>query len=1443
MKTLRDTFSLTHTTVKRFAKKLWRRFRIVEFKLKRRHTWLPRLRWLALAGLVLFSACVPTLEFLIKNQGYYVSDTVRSIVGTPNKALASKIAYNAEKDSWQFNKDGMPLSSSTSQQASMPTVEDLKAQIGGGSKKDNSLYSVDIPSDGRKGLTYYDTNTDLSFNLAPEFYVGQARKTDDYIVYSAQKDVQLIYTAKTNGMKEDIILNKPIGDEVEFNYTLNLPSDLKATIQDDGSLGIFSASPALYGNISFGDGQDKEKIMSARQTAAKDHLLFVIPAPVIVEAGGNTTKSHTRFTLRDGMLSIVAQNMQALAYPLSVDPSVVVTSSTDFGAGNGDNISYDTDQISRDKLTGGSLGTWGTTTSYSVGGVAGVGAVAYNGYLYATGGNNGSTQEDDSQYAAINSDGTVGTWTAGGDMTIPRTLHGSVAYNGYLYAIGGTTTSGTKVNSVEYAPINSNGSIGTWATTSSLSSVTTSASAVAYNGYLYLLGGGDGSATNTVAYAAIKADGSLGSWSTTTSFTTARYGANTFAYNNRMYVMGGYNGSSTYYNDVQSAPINSDGSLGSWSTTTSFTTARTGAFGGVYGGYAYIAGGTATDHSTGDAFGDTQYAQINADGSLGAWRASTTMSLERYSGGFATYKGRLYAVGGIESGVGTRSVQYATINPAGTTTAYTTSGNTFTTTRRGAQTIAYGNYLYVMGGDNGGTPVNTVYKAAIASNGTIGTFSSTTAFTTNRTYFAAVAYNGYMYAIGGCSSAYSSCTTAANNVATIYRSPINNTNGTLGTWINTNNTNLPTARYGISAVVYNNYLYVMGGLNGSTFSNTVYYHAIDPGGSTSDGRLSGAWSTATSNLPASMAYTQATVYGGKLYVAGGCTAGDLTCTTSRADVHYTGFNTSGDLSGAFSSTASFTTARGDFGLTAVNGYLYLTGGRTNTSYYDDTQYAIINSDGTAGTWTSLSNSTLATARYGIGMVATTGNLYVTGGYNGTTYYNNVQLASVNNGGSGAITGWVEDTVDHLGTVHNKAQTVAYNGYLYTMGGIGASNNNLNSVEYAPLNTDGTVGVWSTTSSFTNGRNIFASAAMNGYMYILGGITYGSGAYYKDIQYATINSDGTLGTWASAGGNVSNGGQGVCMATWNGYIYSLGGWDGSTDHNSVQYAAQNTNGTIGAWQNANSFTGARSNSQCVAYNGYLYLIGGEDTTGKNDVQYAAINGNGSLGTWQYTTSYHLGRANHAAIAYGGYMYVIGGVNSTTTNTPRPDAQYAAINPNGTLGPWQHTSAFSEYEYMDVALYNGFIYLPGQYSITNRTTTQYAPLNMIARKGQYSKLLDLGGDSKVSSISYNGTLPGGTKQINYRLAGADGVFGSLSNVSSPGTSGPCTGAFGGGRYIWLSVALDDTYVASFPDSVGSSATITDMTVSYDFARPAPNVRLHGGKSLVNGTLNPLDACIGS
>jgi len=229
-----------------------------------------------------------------------------------------------------------------------------------------------------------------------------------------------------------------------------------------------------------------------------------------------------------------------------------------------------------------------------------------------------------------------------------------------VYVIGGNNSSNTSITTVQYAAINSNGSLGSWSTTTSLSTAVVGHKSVVYNGYVYAIGVANMSPIATVQYAKINSDGTLGSWSTTTSLSTAVAYHTSVAYNGYMYIIGGVDGISPVIATVQYAPINSNGSIGSWSTTTSLSTAVSTHTSVENNGYIYAIGGSLTG---GTSFTNAvQYAKINSDGTIGSW--STTTSLPTVLAGHTSvlYNGYIYAIDGVlNSTTLSSSVQVGTL--------------------------------------------------------------------------------------------------------------------------------------------------------------------------------------------------------------------------------------------------------------------------------------------------------------------------------------------------------------------------------------------------------------------------------------------------------------------------------------------------------------------------------------------------------------------------------------------------------------------------------------------------------------------------------------------------------------------------------------------------------------------------------------------------------------
>ena len=317
--------------------------------------------------------------------------------------------------------------------------------------------------------------------------------------------------------------------------------------------------------------------------------------------------------------------------------------------------------------------------------LSGMGAAAYNGYVYSVGGTIFTTPTTTVWYSAIAASGTLGSWTAATALTGAIKFMPAVAYSNYLYIIGGYPASGV-TTSVSYAAVNtSTGALGSWSSATALPSGIGNNGGAAYNGYLYSTGGDDGLAnTSTVRFALINATGSLGSWTNTTALPNPRNRHKTVVSGGSIYVLGGYSPTTAAAtSSVAYAPLNADGTVGTWTITNALSTSTTRFGAAVVSSILYVVGGLAPTAATTTVI----FAAQNASGSLGVWSQSPfSLPTAQYDQGLAADRGFVYQLGGEQTR--TSTVIYSAIVesplfwgitvPDGTATGTYTGQNTFT---------------------------------------------------------------------------------------------------------------------------------------------------------------------------------------------------------------------------------------------------------------------------------------------------------------------------------------------------------------------------------------------------------------------------------------------------------------------------------------------------------------------------------------------------------------------------------------------------------------------------------------------------------------------------------------------------------------------------------------------------------------------------------------------
>lgn len=1078
--------------------------------------------------------------------------------------------------------------------------------------------------------------------------------------------------------------------------------------------------------------------------------------------------------------------------------------------------------------------------------------------------------------------------------------YGATVHNGYLYISGGRNGSGSAagLSDVSYAPILPNGSPGAWASSTSLPAARYGHDMQAYYGHLYIVGGNlNGTLTPTVLYSSIAANGAVAdtSWKSTNSLVNSggtdsqpleNLGSGfSMVANGFMYVTGGcasVNASQSCTAAVsysQLSQINADGSLGSWfpngggSALQRLGTPVTG-----YDGSFYSVGGCSAMNSGSVSCSTTSltssYANINnVVGDISAKRNPTSLPVALYGHATVVLNGYVYVLGGCltNSCDGVRTANYTTyyalIGSDGSLGSW--ANNTSSTTANSP-----------LRWDGQATPLFGSADCAAGGSDQCGLAGIT-----------ATVYGGYIYVLGGFDG-------AAWSNAVYYMQPDAST-GQQGLWTKSGNTIANASGEG-GFFAYNGSLYSIGGCSGTAgIGCSTYYTQVQKSVIGSSG-APGAWSGTGGSpsqvqLSAGIAAFGTAVYGGFIYLAGGANATNgQESFVQRARIDSSGNIVTVGAGGWVKTTGNMTQSRRRTVATAVNGYLYVIGGHSaadltegpNGTTYGDIQIGKIDlSPGSSGNITTFIQSAqgAVTKRWNPAVAFGNGFMYVTGGCTvghppancTTTGTTNESFVVYNANNLGANT-WNNQTNTYSAASPNPAQTnrlgmgaVAYNGYLYVAGGCTnftvstlTCNTTSNSTAYAPIIADGTLGQWSAGPNLPAATAFGQLVGQSGYLYYIGGQTGGISNAVASVYKSTIGASGVPGAFSATGQAVlpENRTQ-IAAVTYAGFIYVAGGFNNtaSANRNSVYYSSINAVGDITSWSTtSNGFTNARRELTMVTAGAYLYIIGGYDGTNYfADVQVATPNTtSGNISSWSYAQEIPSKQASMSAVAANGYIYVFGGRNGSSSASCTNQTYFTSVNGNGTVGDWQQNpSVFSTARFGAGGAYqNGYFYVMGGNDCSNILSS-----NVIQQSGQlsqamhatYSRYIDFQTDAMPLQFYVTGANAaiGGNdvdrwKVIYKTSRGATNSWGNLTsftlNSFGYGNAYSFTPIDGSGvnqgvaQYWQISFDIDQSQSFGFPDE--NQPTIT----KYDFYfSPGPGKRLRNGKTFINNQQTTLDA----
>ena len=215
----------------------------------------------------------------------------------------------------------------------------------------------------------------------------------------------------------------------------------------------------------------------------------------------------------------------------------------------------------------------------------------------------------------------IAGWKETGDMNVARAGAATVVNDDFIYMIGGVD--GREfLRSVEYAPILSDGRIGEWKMGARLIEERGFTEAVVKNGYIYVVGGGNGlngqHLLTTIERAKINSDGSLGQWRQEDNRTVLpRRCTKLSLIGDYLYSFGGFGG--TLLDSVEFSKIDADGNLGKWTMASEpMTLPRYVNSVKTSNGMTFVIGGH--DQNKGVGIADVEWAKSQQDGDIHSWQ-------------------------------------------------------------------------------------------------------------------------------------------------------------------------------------------------------------------------------------------------------------------------------------------------------------------------------------------------------------------------------------------------------------------------------------------------------------------------------------------------------------------------------------------------------------------------------------------------------------------------------------------------------------------------------------------------------------------------------------------------------------------------------------------------------------------------------------------------------
>lgn len=293
-------------------------------------------------------------------------------------------------------------------------------------------------------------------------------------------------------------------------------------------------------------------------------------------------------------------------------------------------------------------------------------------------------------------------WDETNSLPFARCGVGAVAHNGWLYVVGGSYS-----DWVRAAPIDPSGSLGAWVNLTSLPKPCVHPAVIVWDDYLYVMGGYHAleGALYDVYSAPIDGDGTIGSWSSHADLPVGHIGEHSaFVRNWKVYLVSSGR-VAPYTPRIQMAELGSGGDIGSWTVIDSLATERAEFVVSATYDHVYIIGGGLNETTT----GLVERGEFAAGGMITNWTILDSLPVPIQTMATVSYlttagNHEIQLFGGwnwdLGSCPGLCTVWKASIDENGDLSKWWPIGSV-PKPFLGATGVTYGSDIYVIGGDAG----------------------------------------------------------------------------------------------------------------------------------------------------------------------------------------------------------------------------------------------------------------------------------------------------------------------------------------------------------------------------------------------------------------------------------------------------------------------------------------------------------------------------------------------------------------------------------------------------------------------------------------------------------------------------------------------------------------------------------------------------------------------